>query len=254
MRHLLTRLGETGYTVYAMDLRGAGASDKPPEGYALPMLARDVAAVIAALGHARAVVVGSGFGGQVAWTMLTRSPESLDGIVPICAAHPGALNPKRRLRVSPRADGQLATLRSPVAARRLLPEEGFMAALLGTWTSDSTTLDPQAAAYYAAAMRIPNAAAKTAAMVRWATRPLVDAAHARFVASTRHPAPVPVLHVAADSDAVLRWTVCPVPHLGGADYTFELLHRVGHLPAEEAPDALCWLLEGWLKSRGLAPS
>ncbi|MDR0626683.1 MAG: alpha/beta hydrolase, partial [Bifidobacteriaceae bacterium] len=65
MRHLLTALGREGYRVAAVDLRGCGASDKPPEGYSLPMLAADIAGVIAALGRRSAIVVGAGVGGQV---------------------------------------------------------------------------------------------------------------------------------------------------------------------------------------------
>jgi pimeloyl-ACP methyl ester carboxylesterase len=249
-RHLLTRLSEAGHRCYALDLRGCGASDKPPEGYALPMLARDVAAVIAALGHRAAVVVGHGFGGLVAWTMATRAPDSLVGIVPVCAHHPGSLLPKRRLLVSPRAAIQLGTLRSPTAARRLLPQPGFMSALLATWAADPAALDPAAAGHYAEAMRIPFAADKAARMTRWATRPLLDAAHARFVASARLPTPVPVLHIHTDRDPLLRWTVAPAEHLGGQDYTFELLHDVGHLAPEEAPDELALMIAHWLALRG----
>jgi pimeloyl-ACP methyl ester carboxylesterase len=254
MRHLLTGLSEAGYSAHALDLRGTGASDKPPEGYALPMLARDVAGVIGALGHKTAVVVGSGFGGQVAWTMLTRAPEVLDGIVPVSSSHPGSLIPKRRALVSPRAFGQVAVLRSAAAARRLLTEEGFMGALLTTWVSDPDAIDADDVANYTAAMRIPFAADKAARMLRWSTRPLVSAAHARFVASTRRPAETPILHVLTDHDPLLRWTICPVPRLGGRDYTFELLLGAGHLPAEEIPDALTRLIIDWLKRRDITPA
>jgi pimeloyl-ACP methyl ester carboxylesterase len=253
MRHLLVGFAEAGYAAYALDLRGAGASDKPPEGYALPMLARDVAAVIAALGLDRAVVVGHGLGGQVAWTMVTRAPEVLVGIVPVCASHPGSLVPKRLELVSPRAFVQVAALRSPATARRFLKDETFMGALLGSWAQVPSAIDDAAVRVYAEAMRIPYAAEKAARMMRWATRPLLDAAHARFVASARVPSPVPVLEIQSDSDPVLRWTVSAAGHLGGADYTFELLHGVGHLAPEEAPDALARLIGHWLRARGHAP-
>ena len=45
-RHQLVALAASGYRVAAMDLRGQGASDKPPIGYDVPTLARDVAGVI----------------------------------------------------------------------------------------------------------------------------------------------------------------------------------------------------------------
>ncbi len=39
-RHQLEALGEAGYRVAAMDLRGTGASDKPPIGYDAPTRTR----------------------------------------------------------------------------------------------------------------------------------------------------------------------------------------------------------------------
>jgi pimeloyl-ACP methyl ester carboxylesterase len=254
MRHLLMALAQAGYNCYAMDLRGTGASDKPPEGYTLPMLARDVGGVIAALGHQSAVVVGHGFGGLVAWTMMTRARQYLDGIVPICSYHPGSMVPKRRLAASPRAVGQMITLRSPAAARRLLPEEGFVAALLNSWMADPSAIDPNAVHYYTEALRVPFAADKMARLMRWSTRSLLDAAHIRFVASARVRADLPVLQIQTDSDPLLRWTVCQVPQLGGSDYTFKLLHKVGHLAPEEAPEVTARLIRQWLAERGLAPA
>jgi pimeloyl-ACP methyl ester carboxylesterase len=251
MRHLLRGFAAQGFSAHALDLRGAGASDKPPEGYTLPMLARDVAGVISALGRQAAVVVGQGFGGQVAWTMATRAPEALSAIVPICSAHPGSLVPKRRWLVSPRAFAQVSALRWPFALRRWLTDEHAMAALLTTWVSDPAAIAPEAAHIYAEALRIPSAANKVARMLRWPTRPLIEAGHARFVASARAPAPVPVLQIQTDADPLLRWTVAPAHRLGGSDYTFELLHGVGHLAPEEAPDVIVPLVVDWLRARGL---
>ena len=57
-RHQLPALAAAGYRVAAMDLRGTGASDKPPHGYDVPTLARDVAGLVRSLGADRAVVVG----------------------------------------------------------------------------------------------------------------------------------------------------------------------------------------------------
>jgi pimeloyl-ACP methyl ester carboxylesterase len=252
-RHLLTALGAAGYRVAAVDLRGCGASDKPPEGYTLPMLAADVAGVITALGRRSAVVVGQGIGGQVAWTMASRAPQALDAIIPVASIHPGSLLPKRRILVSPRTVGQLATLRSPRLARRLLPDAAFMTALLSTWVSDPDQIDAVTAAHYAEAMRIPYAPDKTAQVLRWATRPLLTAAHARFVMSARVRSPVPVLQLQSDSDPVLHWGVSRVSDLGGADYRFELLSGLGHLPMEENGPLVSGLILSWLAEHRLTP-
>ena len=63
-RHQLPAVAAAGYCAAAMDLRGYGASDKPPRGYDLSTLAADVAGVIRSLGARDAVVVGHGWGGD----------------------------------------------------------------------------------------------------------------------------------------------------------------------------------------------
>lgn len=253
MRHPLTALAAEGYRVAAVDLRGCGASDKPPEGYTLPMLARDVAGIITALGRRSAVVVGQGIGGQVAWTMVSRAAAALDAIVPVASVHPGSFLPKRRVLVSPRSAGQIATLRSPRLARRLLPDPGFMSALLSSWVSDSSQIDRATAERYADALRIPYAPEKAAQLMRWSTRPLMNAAHARFARSARVPAQVPVLQLQGDSDPVLRWQSVKARRLGGVNWRFELLSGIGHLPFEEDPEFVCGLTLSWLSEQRLMP-
>jgi pimeloyl-ACP methyl ester carboxylesterase len=252
-RLVATALSAAGYRVAALDLRGCGASDKPPEGYTLPMLAGDAAGVIAALGRRSAVVVGHGIGGQVAWTMASRAPQTLEALVPVASYHPGSLRPKRQLLVSPRAAGQIATLRSPRLAARLLPDAAFMSALLTTWVSAPSAIDPASFAHYAEAMRVPFAPAKAAQIMRWATRPLLTAAHARFVRSARVAAPVPVLQLQGDCDPVLRWRKVKSADLGGQNYRFELLGGLGHLPMEEDGRAVAGLIIDWLAEQRLTP-
>src|SRR6201990_1897845 len=57
-RHQLVALSDAGYRVVAPDLRGYGASDKPPRGYDVPTLAADLAGLVRALGESKAVFVG----------------------------------------------------------------------------------------------------------------------------------------------------------------------------------------------------
>ena len=75
-RQQLVDLADSGHRAVAVDLRGYGASDKPPRGYDTPTLAADIAALVTALGERDAMVVGNDVGGLLAWTMAAMHPRS----------------------------------------------------------------------------------------------------------------------------------------------------------------------------------
>src|SRR5918996_4635656 len=80
-RHQLVALGEAGFHAVAPDLRGYGASDKPPRGYDAYTLTADVAGLVKALGAAEADVVGHDWGGLLAWTMAALHPRTVRRLV-----------------------------------------------------------------------------------------------------------------------------------------------------------------------------
>ena len=57
---MLPAVADAGFRAVAVDLRGYGASDKPPRGYDGYTLAADVAGLIRALGERSATIVGAG--------------------------------------------------------------------------------------------------------------------------------------------------------------------------------------------------
>src|ERR1700709_600027 len=87
-RQQLVDLADAGYRAVAVDLRGYGASDKPPRGYDSPTLAADMAALVTSLGEAQAMGVGHDVGGTLAWTMAARHPQVVRSAVVLGAAHP----------------------------------------------------------------------------------------------------------------------------------------------------------------------
>jgi pimeloyl-ACP methyl ester carboxylesterase len=75
------------YRVVAYDHRGHGRSDRDPEGrYDHESMAQDVAAVMDALGAARAVIVGHSLGGRVAMRFAGMHPERVAGLVIVDSA------------------------------------------------------------------------------------------------------------------------------------------------------------------------
>lgn len=65
----------------AVDLRGHGDADRPPTGYDLATLGRDVVAALDALGGRRAVLVGASSGGYVAQQVAVTESDRVAGLV-----------------------------------------------------------------------------------------------------------------------------------------------------------------------------
>jgi pimeloyl-ACP methyl ester carboxylesterase len=135
-RHQLPALASAGYRAVAMDLRGAGASDKPPQGYDVPTLARDVAGVIRSLGAQQAVVVGHGVGGTVAWSMPTLQPAVTRAIGVLSAPHPARMHTAaiaRRL-FRPTTARRLAYFQLPSFPERSLTRGDLTTRVLTEWS------------------------------------------------------------------------------------------------------------------------
>lgn len=89
-RHQLHAFAERGYRVLAPDLRGYHLSDKPEgvHAYRVEALAADVAGLVRATGHERAMVVGHDWGAMVAWVFAERHPELLSRLAILNVPHP----------------------------------------------------------------------------------------------------------------------------------------------------------------------
>jgi pimeloyl-ACP methyl ester carboxylesterase len=77
------------HTVIAADLRGAGQSDAPPEGYTKAEMARDVHALMTGLGYNKVSVVGHDIGMMVAYAYAAQFPSEVQRIVLLEALLPG---------------------------------------------------------------------------------------------------------------------------------------------------------------------
>ncbi|MDL5158274.1 alpha/beta fold hydrolase [Actinomycetospora termitidis] len=88
-RHVMGPLAQR-YTVVVPDLRGAGDSDRPLEGYRKIDQADDVRGVLEALGLAGpSVVVGHDIGGMVALAWAARYPDEVAALVTLDVVLPG---------------------------------------------------------------------------------------------------------------------------------------------------------------------
>lgn len=89
-RHQIPVLADAGYHVAAPDLRGYNRTDKPDGvgNYLIERLTSDVTALIRALGHETAIIVGHDWGSLIAWETAMRSPACVDQLVVISSTHP----------------------------------------------------------------------------------------------------------------------------------------------------------------------
>lgn len=142
---ILPALADAGCYAVAPDLRGYGQSEKPDVGYDLDTLARDVIALIDALGAERADLVGHDWGGGIAYHVAAHFPDRIRRLAVVNCPHPRAMiaglrRPKQLLRswyilffqlpllpelILTRAGGRIAAAsirRSAVHRERFTPE------------------------------------------------------------------------------------------------------------------------------------
>lgn len=229
-RHVIPALAQAGHRVAALDLRGFGGSDRPPSGYDLVTLAQDLAAVVRSLGHERAVVVGAGLGGQIAWALPSLAPDLTTAIVPVGAPHPLALRSLRARALSGPAL-QYASLRIPGLAERRLRSRSALEGLLRSWAGPHTReVLAEEAPYYAELLSRPGAA-------RSALEPLRNLVLSRAeTAALDKSVAVPVLSMQGELDPVqpAQAYARDTHHVAG-NLRQVTIHRSGHFPQEETP-------------------
>jgi len=245
-RHQLPALAEAGYHAVAMDLRGYGGSDKPPQGYDTPTLATDVAGVVRALGAGRAVVVGHDWGGWIAWSMPGLQPRVTAAVAAVAMAHPLTLRAALAGRRQRRAVGRLLAFQAPITPERFLGDKDGVARLLRAWSGPGWP-DAETVERYERAMRLPFVAHTSMEYYRWAVRSVWRADGRRFATAIRDPLDVPVLQVHGGVDPwVLPETALQSGARVAAPLRFELLPAAGHYPHEEDPGEVTRVLLDWL--------
>ena len=249
-RQQLAPLAEAGYRACAMDLRGYGASDKPPRGYDTRTSATDVASVLRSLGSSRAVVVGHGWGGWIAWSMPTLQPTVTRAIASLSMPHPLAFRKASFTRVGQlRANSYLGGLQRPfVPERQMTVHGGYVQRLLREWASpEGIWPSPEEAKRYSDAMALPFVAHSAAEYYRWLVRSQVRPDGWRFAALMRTPITVPVLQLHGGHDrAVLPSSAGGSQAWCEGPFERHLLPGVGHFLPEEAPEQVNGYLLDWL--------
>jgi pimeloyl-ACP methyl ester carboxylesterase len=252
-RSQLTDLAAAGFHVVAPDLRGYGASDKPPRGYDLPTLSADVAALVRALGEQEAVVVGHDWGGLLGWTMAALHPRSVRRLVVLSMAHPRRLRAGMADPAQRRASRYALGFQVPRLPERRLTraDDDPVADLMQRWTGPVWRRTPDFAAAvdrYRAASRIPQAAYSAMEYYRWAARSQLRPDGLRYARRMSAPitAPTLQLHGTIDPCVLVDTARGSGRYVAGA-YEWRELPGVGHFPQEEAPDEVSRAITDWAR-------
>ena len=251
--HQLPALAEAGYRAVAIDMRGYGASDKPPRGYDSYTMAADVVGLIRALGERRASLVGSGFGGTLAWTTACFYPKMIESLVVVGAPHP--LRLRMALATDPR--GQLAAT-LPILKFQIPRYEHILTKhnailireYLERWGSPSWVHSPIFAEYAQAcrqAMLISQAAFCAMEAYRWSVRSMLRPQGYRFVRQLQQPITSPTLQLHGSLDAaVLPRTAQGSSRYVAAEYSWRVLDGAGHFAPQEVPAAVTSEIIRWV--------
>jgi pimeloyl-ACP methyl ester carboxylesterase len=253
--HLLPGIADAGFRAVAVDMRGYGASDKPPRGYDGYTMAADVTGMIRSLGERSAVLVGTGFGGMLGWTAASFHPKMVRRLVVLGAAHP--LRLRAALFADPRGQfsASASTLKFQIPRyEHLLTKDD--AELVGTFlrrcAGQAWLASPEYPDYERRcreAMRIPQAAFCALEAYRWAFRSVLRLHGYRFVKALQRPLVTPTLqlHGALDK-AILPRTAQGSGRYVIAQYEWRLLDGIGHFPHVEAPEVVLGEVLRWAKS------
>lgn len=253
-RHQLAPVASAGFRAVAVDLRGYGASDKPPRGYDGYTLASDVTGLIRALGERKATLVGAGYGGLLAWTTAAFHHRSVHRMVVLSAAHPLRLRaailgePRRQLTAAlPVLKFQL-----PRYEHQLTRDDGaLIGSFLREWGGPAWTRTDDFAEYERicrTAIQIPHTAFCALEAFRWGFRSVLRLHGHRYRKQMRIPIVTPTLHLHGAQDRVLAvGTAVGSGRYVVAQYEWRLLDGVGHFPHREAPDLVAGEIIRWAK-------
>lgn len=245
-RHVARKLA-ADHTVIVPDLRGYGASDKPPatgeDTYSKRAMAADVVSVASRLGYEQFALVGHDRGALVAFRAGLDHPETVThlGILDVVPT----LDMWNVLRGRSAAVGYHLFLMAQPAG---LPEtmiansaDAFFGSFLDTWAKDPAAIPDEVRAEYLRA----SGGAVDSIVADYRASAGIDVVQdqADFDAGSQFAMPVTVIQ--QDWGAQLGYDAAQVWRAWAPDLDHRLT-RAGHFMAEEAPDEIVAAIEDLL--------
>jgi pimeloyl-ACP methyl ester carboxylesterase len=231
-RFLMPALAAAGHRAIAVDLRGFGWSDAPPDGYEKENLATDVLAVMDALGLERVKLVGHDWGGWIGYLLCLRAPERFHQYLAL-----NILTPWVNLRtIVPemwRFTYQLVVA-APVLGYRLHTSGTLVPKVLLGASVRREHFDDETLHVFADNLAEPDRARACVQMYRvFQLREQPELIRGRYAGRRLT---VPTMHVHGTGDAALLPKMLAGYQRHADDMRVELVEGCGHFIADEAPD------------------
>ena len=243
-RHQMPLLAQKGYRVWAPNLRGYGATDRPQKvrDFALDHLTQDVADLIDASGAKKVTLIAHDWGAIIAWLFAILKKRPLEQLIIMNVPHPMPARRELRKWRQIKKSWYIFFFQLPWLPERFLARKGGNAVgeLIANTSCNQERFDPEVRAIYSDASKQPGA---RTAMINY-YRALLR--HDDTVDGGDFTIDIPTLMVWGEEDVAIdihctEGTEQWVPNL-----TLKRLPGVSHWVQQDAPDEVNAILNDWL--------
>ena len=248
-RYQLPMLADAGYTAWAPNLRGYGASSRPQgvENYHIDRLMDDVAALIDASGKSSVVLIAHDWGAIIAWQFAIEKRRPLHKLIICNVPHPGPMEKALRSGFAQiRKSWYVLFFQIPRLPEFLLGLRGARAIgeILRKSASNVAMFPPEVTEVYQRNARQPGA---LTAMLNY-YRALVR--YRKAVAARGTPViDVPTLMIWGEDDVALTKESTYGTEQYVRDFRIRYLPRVSHWVQQEAPVEVNAMIRAFLQDR-----
>ena len=220
------------HRVLAMDLRGFGWSDAPPDGYRKEEMANDVLAVLDALGLERVKLVGHDWGGWIGFLLGLRRPERFERFLALNIVPPWTSS--RAVAAHAWRFWYQQAILTPGLGYRLHRGGEFIPRVLVGGSTVKDAWSEEEVQAFAANLAEPDRARAGVQLYRvfnW--HELLPIARGRYADAELT---VPTLMLFGEDDRVLRPSMLAGYESHAPQMRLELVPGCGHFIADELPD------------------
>lgn len=246
-RYQMPMLAAKGWRVWAPNLRGYGASDKPQgvNAYRLNTLAKDVAALIDASGAREVMLIAHDWGAIIAWHFAILKLRPLTRLVIMNVPHPLCGQREIRRWHQLKKSWYIFFFQLPWLPERMMAGQGARG-IKGAFYNmavDKSRFGREVLQTYANAALRPGA---ITAMVNY-YRALLRTADFRQIGDGR--VEVPTLMIWGEEDSALDVRCTDGTEAYVPDLELHRLPNVSHWVQQEAPETVNEILEKWVEDR-----